>query len=178
MADSTQPSEILPDVLDLGLVLVFCGTAASDVSARAGAYYANPGNAFWRTLWDTGITPRRYRPSEYRALRNLRIGLTDVAKCAAGVDRQLHHSDFQPDQLSQKIARYQPQIIAFTSKAAWRAWNRLPADGSVAYGWQKARLEATRFFVLPSPSGAARRFWSIDPWQQLADEYARRIASL
>ncbi|MCY3780911.1 MAG: mismatch-specific DNA-glycosylase [Chloroflexi bacterium] len=178
MANSTQLNEILPDVLDFGLVLLFCGTAASDVSARAGAYYANPSNAFWRALWETGITPRRYQPSEYRALLNLRIGLTDVAKCAAGVDSQLHHSDFQPDQLSQKIAHYQPQIVAFTSKTAWRAWNRLPADSSIAYGWQQTGLEGTRFFVLPSPSGAARRFWSIDPWQRLADEYARRIASL
>ncbi len=168
-------SEILPDQLDYGLVLVFCGTAASEVSARAGAYYANPSNAFWQALWETGITPRLYCPNEFPALLDLKIGLTDVAKSAAGNDSQLRPSDFQPDQLSQKIAHFQPQIVAFTSKTAWRAWNQLPTAKPVAYGWQDARLGKTRFFVLPSPSGAARCYWNIDLWRELADDYARRI---
>ena len=178
MRHRTQHDEILPDVLDYGLALLFCGTAASEVSACAGAYYANPGNMFWRALEETGITPRRYQPSEFRALLDLKIGLTDVAKSACGADRQLRTSDFQPDQLRQKIARYQPQIVAFTSKTAWRAWNRLPANSSVAYGWQRADLKGTCCYTLPSPSGAARRYWSIDPWRRLADEYVRRMALL
>lgn len=171
MALSTQMTEILPDVLDFGLILVFCGTAASKVSARAGAYYANPGNAFWHTLRATGITPRLFLPSEFRALLDLRIGLTDLAKSAAGVDNQLRQQDFEPIQLRQKISRFQPQIVAFTSKAAWRAWNQLPANSPVSYGWTKARLGTTRFYVLPSPSGAARRFWDVTQWQRLADHY-------
>ena len=38
--------EVLPDVLECGLILVFCGTAASVVSAREGAYYAQPNECF------------------------------------------------------------------------------------------------------------------------------------
>ena len=36
------------------------------------------------------------------------------------------------------------------------------------YGEQEMRLGDTRIFILPSPSGQARRFWNITPWQQLA----------
>ena len=117
--------DVLPDVLQDDLVVVFCGTAASTVSAREGAYYANASNAFWRALHQTGMTPRRYAPREFPRLLELRIGLTDVAKRAAGSDSSLRQSDFRPDCLSEKIRRHRPQIVAFTSKAAWRAWRRL-----------------------------------------------------
>jgi G:T/U-mismatch repair DNA glycosylase len=46
-------TEVLPDLLRPGLRIVFCGTAAGTASARAGAYYAGPGNAFWPTLAGT-----------------------------------------------------------------------------------------------------------------------------
>lgn len=167
--------DVLPDVLRDDLVVVFCGTAASTESARAGAYYANRSNAFWRALHEIGMTPRRYAPSEYQRLLKLRIGLTDVAKSASGSDSSLNRSDFRPYCLSEKIRCYRPQIVAFTSKAAWRAWRRLSAADEVAYGWQRRRLGPTEFVVLPSPSGAARGYWDISYWQELADDYRRRM---
>lgn len=39
-----------PDLLAPHLRLVFCGTAAGNVSAARGAYYAGPGNQFWPIL--------------------------------------------------------------------------------------------------------------------------------
>ena len=167
--------DVLPDVMRDDLVLVFCGTAASTVSAREGAYYANSSNAFWRALFETGMTPRRYAPSEFRRLLNLQIGLTDVAKNAYGSDSSLSLSDFRPERLSEKIRRHRPQIVAFTSKAAWRAWKRLSAGDDVTYGWQSCRLGKIEFVVLPSPSGAARGYWDMSYWQDLADEYRRRV---
>ena len=168
-------TDVLPDVLQRGLVVVFCGTAASAASARAGAYYANNSNAFWRALHETGMTPRRFAPTEFRQLTALRIGLTDVAKGTSGSDSCLRRADFDPDCLSAKIRRHRPQILAFTSKAAWRAWKRLSAADAVDYGWQECRVGATELAVLPSPSGAARRYWDIRYWQDLADEYQRRM---
>ena len=168
-------TDVLPDALRDGLVVVFCGTAASSVSAREGAYYANASNAFWRALHQTGLTPRRYAPSEFPRLLELRIGLTDVAKSVAGSDSSLRQCDYEPDCLSQKIRRFQPQIVAFTSKAAWRAWRRQSAADAVAYGRQRESLGATEFVVLPSPSGAARGYWDISYWQALADDYQRRM---
>ena len=164
-------SEVLPDLLDHGLILVFCGTAASEVSARQGAYYANPSNAFWRTLHAIGLTPRLYEPGEFRDLLELRIGFTDLAKFAVGSDRRLVRADFDIEALREKISLYRPKLLAFTSKTAWRVWSGLGARHAVAYGRQAESWGATQVYVLPSPSGAARAFWEPSPWQELADAY-------
>ncbi len=169
--------EILPDVLDFGLVMVFCGTAASTASSKAAAYYANGTNAFWRTLYETGVTPRKFAPSEFRDLLKLRIGLTDVAKFVAGNDSDLSPGEFHPNALSEKIRLYSPHILAFTSKAAWRAWARWSAADAISYGWQEKRMGTTHFFVLPSPSGAARGYWDVRAWQELAHAYHCRFNS-
>ena len=175
MAGSPCMTEALPDLLDHGLILVFCGTAASEVSARLGAYYANPGNAFWQTLHEVGIAPRRFKPQEFRQLLDLQIGLTDLAKQAVGSDRSLRRQDFDRELLAGKLCRFQPQILAFTSKRAWRAWRDLSSREDLSYGWQRERLGATACFVLPSPSGAARGYWTPQPWRDLAAEYQRRL---
>ncbi|MDE2777057.1 MAG: mismatch-specific DNA-glycosylase [Chloroflexota bacterium] len=168
-------NDVLPDVLDHGLIVVFCGTAASAVSARHGAYYANPTNAFWTTLHATRLTPRRLNPGNFRELLDLRIGLTDLAKTSMGSDRCLQPRDMLRERLGRSIRLYQPQIVAFTSKAAWRGWQGLASAEAVAYGWQAETLGETAFYVLPSPSGAARGYWDTVPWRALADEYRRRL---
>lgn len=171
-------TEILPDVLECGLVLVFCGTAASGISASCGAYYANPGNMFWPALFQAGFTSRLYEPWEYHKLLDLRIGLTDVAKGKAGIDADLKRSDFDRGGLSEKIRRFKPQVLAFTSKAAWRAWKGVASKQTLSLGWQNEHFGVTRIYVLPSPSGAARRYWDLAPWIALAEDYRSRMRSL
>lgn len=156
---------ILPDVLPPGLTLVFCGTAPSRRSAAEHAYYAHPGNHFWRALAETGLTPRLYAPGEYIRLPALGIGLTDLAKHASGNDAELPPDAFDIAALHRRIRRCQPQLIAFTSKNAARA-----ALGRIAsWGEQASAFEGARAFVLPSPSGQARGHWDLAPWQQVAD---------
>ncbi|WP_049621792.1 mismatch-specific DNA-glycosylase [Frateuria defendens] len=158
---------ILPDVLQPGLALVFCGTAAGKRSAAEGAYYAHPGNLFWRALAETGLTPRRFAPAEYPLLPGLGIGLTDVAKRHSGNDDELPRDAFDAPALQAKIARHAPRLLAFTSKNAARA----ALGRAVHYGLQAERLGATQLFVLPSPSGQARGRWDLAPWQRLAALY-------
>lgn len=164
-------NDVLPDLLAHDLILVFCGTAASEVSARAGAYYANPSNAFWRTLHAVGLTPRQMNPADFRDLLDLKIGLTDLAKSVSGADYSLKPRDYQRGRLLDSISTFQPGIVAFTSKTAWRRFRGLPTRAAAAYGWQGESSGDTRFFVLPSPSGAARGYWDLQPWQALADAY-------
>lgn len=155
---------ILPDLLRPGLDLVFCGTAPGAMSAARGAYYANPTNRFWPTLHATGLTPRRFRPDEAPALPALGIGLTDVCKHAFGQDSALRPEDFDAAGLRAKIEAVAPARLAFTSKrAAAAVLGRLPP-----YGLQPETIGITALWVLPSPSGAARRWWSDAPWHALA----------
>lgn len=155
---------ILPDVLRPGLALVFCGTAAGKRSAAERAYYAHPGNLFWRALHQAGLTPRQLAPHEFPSLPDYGIGLTDLAKRHAGNDDELPRDAFDVPALVAKIERYAPRLLAFTSKAAARAALGRPVE----YGWQGEAIGRTRLFVLPSPSGQARGHWSLAPWRALA----------
>ncbi|TAN07116.1 MAG: mismatch-specific DNA-glycosylase [Rhodanobacteraceae bacterium] len=159
---------VLPDVLAPGLRVVFCGTAPGTRSARDGAYYAHPGNYFWRTLFDIRLTPRRLSPLAFRDVLEFGIGLTDVAKHHYGSDADLPRAAFDATGLQRKLARYQPRIVAFTSKNAARA-GLATGSRDLSYGEQDFMIAQSRVFVLPSPSGQARGFWDIAPWRHLAE---------
>jgi len=159
---------ILPDLLQDNLKVVFCGTAASAISAREGAYYANPTNAFWRTLHHIGLTPHQLKPQDFRQLLNYDIGLTDIAKHAKGNDSDLSKTDFDADSLRRKIERFQPGYLAFTSKKGASGFFAIPTR-KISYGLQSQKIGTTRFYVLTSPSGAARGYWDESIWQDLAD---------
>jgi TDG/mug DNA glycosylase family protein len=158
-------AHILPDVLRPGLRLVFCGTAAGKRSAAEGAYYAHPGNMFWRALFEADLTPRQLAPSEFPLLPDYGIGLTDLAKRHAGNDNELPRDAFDVPALIAKIERHAPRILAFTSKHAARA----VLNRAVDYGLQDKTIADTQLFVLPSPSGQARGHWNVAPWQALAE---------
>ena len=155
---------LVPDLLAPDLYLVFCGTAPSTASAQAKAYYAKPGNRFWPTLHAVGITPHRFAPGDYPRLLAHGIGLTDLCKIHSGTDTQLPDGAFDTQAFQQKMAYFQPAMIAFTSKNAAQTYLRHP----VSYGLQPETLGASRLFVLTSPSGLATRFFDIAIWRQLA----------
>lgn len=155
---------ILPDVLEPDLDIVFCGTAAGAASARRGAYYAGPGNAFWPTLHKVGLTPCALRPEDYRRLTRWRMGFTDLAKTISGSDSVLSKVHFDAARLRDLALMYRPRILAFTSKRAAEEFLAHPVD----YGVLPETIGTTRLFVLPSPSGAARRYWNEDHWRALS----------
>ena len=123
---------ILPDVLAPGLRVVFCGTAPGTASARAGAYYAGPGNRFWPTLHEVGLTPFLLRPAEFTRLPEFGIGLTDISKTASGSDLDVGRSGFDPARLASAIAAASPAHLAFNGKNAARS----ALDRSIDYGPQ------------------------------------------
>lgn len=156
--------EILPDVLPPGLRVVFCGTAAGTASARAKAYYAGPGNRFWSTLHATGLTPFELEPKEFERLPEFRIGLTDVCKVRHGSDTEVGTDGFDVGRLEERIAAVEPANLACNGKAAARGL----LERAVEYGLQEERVGGAALWVVPSTSGAARRYWDERPWQELA----------
>ena len=79
------------------------------------------------------------------------VGLTPAAMDAAS--------------LHAKLRRFRPAAIAFTSKHAAALALGVKAP---AYGRQEETLEGAVAFVLASPSGRARSFWTLKPWQEAA----------
>ncbi len=156
---------VLPDVLKPGLKVVFVGMAASKRSAERSAYYAGPGNAFWRILHDAGFTPRQLAPEEYRMLLRHGIGLTNMAPHAIGNDDALTPQDFDPAGVRANITQYAPRALAFVGKrAAKEFFGRTHVD----YGLLPETVSDTAIWVLPSTSGAARRYWDPAHWHTLA----------
>jgi double-stranded uracil-DNA glycosylase len=158
----------LPDQLQPHLRLVFVGTAASQRSADLGHYYAHPGNRFWRTIHAVGLTPRLYQPHEFPALLDLGIGFTDMCKAGAGMDHEALKAGVDVAGFIEKMRRYRPQTIAFTSKKAASLFDGRPT-ARIALGQQPPRDDFPIVFVLASPSGAASGAWSQQSWQELAE---------
>ena len=155
---------ILPDLLSANLKVVFCGTAPSVISAQRQAYYAHPQNKFYRILYEAGFTDQLLTAEEYPKLLNYGIGLTDVNKSEQGNDVDLTRAGFSPEALQEKMMRYQPVWLAFTSKRAAREGMLLKASDPLDYGEQKKPIGQTRLFVLPSTSGAASGSWDAKVW--------------
>lgn len=158
------PTPVLPDVLAPGLRVVFCGYAPGTASARAGAYYAGLGNRFWLTLHEVGLTPLLLRPTEFARLREFGIGLTDISKTASGSDQEVGRRGVDPERLAAAVETTSPANLAFNGKNAGRA----ALGRKVEYGRQPERIGGATTWVLPSTSGAARGFWDIEPWRELA----------
>ncbi|TCR61366.1 mismatch-specific DNA-glycosylase [Bosea sp. BK604] len=158
---------ILPDVVGPGLGIVFCGTQAGRVSALRRAYYAGPGNKFWGVLHAVGLVPRQLRPEDYPELLEHGFGLTDVAKATSGPDAALVRAHFDVEGFLMKMRAAAPAFIAFNGKRAAQAALGLPAP-MLSYGRQAIDVAGCTAFVLPSTSGAASGFWSIEPWHELA----------
>jgi TDG/mug DNA glycosylase family protein len=156
-------ADVLPDLLRPGLRLVFCGTAAGTASAKAKAYYAGPGNAFWETLYATGLTPTLLSPGEFGRLPEFGIGLTDLCKVRHGSDAEVGTVEFDVDGLQARIAAAEPGLLAFNGKNAARG----ALERAVEFGPQPEQIGGAEVWVLPSTSGAARRFWDSEPWQEL-----------
>jgi TDG/mug DNA glycosylase family protein len=106
----------------------------------------------------------------------LGIGFTDMCKVGAGMDHEALNSPIDLPAFREKMLRYRPQTIAFTSKrAASLFYGR--RTKAIALGRQPPQDDFPTVFVLASPSGAATRYWSVQPWRELADSIPRRRIS-
>jgi TDG/mug DNA glycosylase family protein len=161
----SQP--LVPDILQPGLKVVFCGTALGHESYRQKAYYANPGNQFWKVLHRVGLTPAQLAPKEYARMPQFGLGLTDLCKRHFGNDHELPTEAFDRDALEEKIRRFQPDFLAFTSKKGASVYLQR-ATAKIPYGLQPETIGRTRLFVLPSPSARARSWWKEEAWEELA----------
>lgn len=162
---------ILPDLLRPGLELVIVGTAAGSTSAERGEYYAGRGNRFWRTLHEVGLTPIELQPKDWVLLLEYGIGLTDLAKHASGMDRELPVGCFDADQLRSEIEKAAPRVLAFNGKKAAVEFFDVHGHRKLAYGRQRETVGRSAVYICPQTS-AANGHWSRKPWEDLAREVA------
>jgi TDG/mug DNA glycosylase family protein len=142
----------VPDVLEPGVRVVFCGINPGHWSAAAGAAFANPRNDFWRLLHAAGFTPRVLEPHEQSELLRFGVGLTNAARRTTRGSGELRKADFAgaAERLDTLARTLRPHVIAFVGKAAYTG----VYGGRAELGPQERRLDETALFVLPSTSPA------------------------
>lgn len=143
--------QVLPDVVAPRPRVVFCGMAGAESSRERDHFYETPGNSFWESLHQSGLSPRLLRPDEDHLVAGLGLGLTDLVG---------HHDPrwVEVDALVSRLERWRPDWLAFTSKTvaqeAARALGVRPPRTLGAQDWYVADAQV---FVLPGVSGANRR---------------------
>ena len=161
---------VLPDIIADDVRLLLCGYSAGKMSARLGHYYANPGNRFWKTLCEVGLTPRLLSPQEDSKLPEYRIGLTDLMKKSVDKDGATP-SVADRQRLLDIVLKYQPKMLAFTDGRAAECFM------GRKLGWDEvATTEASgtmQIRLVTSTSGGNGHFGRLKyTWENLADAFA------
>lgn len=159
----------VPDLIEPGLRVLFCGINPSLYSAAVRHHFARPGNRFWPTLHAAGFTERLLSPFEERALLAAGYGITNLVSRATATADELTDEELRRGArtLARKVNRLAPRYVAFLGVGSYRtAFGRSGAG----VGLQAQRMGNARIWVLPNPSGLNAHY-------QLAD-LARLFAEL
>lgn len=154
--------ETLPDYLSSGLAVVSIGLNPSLPSVRAGYYFANPRNRFWRALRGSRLVAAEaaIEPgiAAMEVLLHHGIGFTDVVKRPTAGGHELRAADFREwaPLLRRKLLDCAPRIAWFHGKQAYAGYLRYGEGITPAINWgeQPLRLGDSRVFVTPNPSPA------------------------
>ncbi|MBK5049015.1 G/U mismatch-specific DNA glycosylase [Burkholderia sp. R-70006] len=147
----------LPDVLEPGLSLVFCGINPGIRAASTGHHFEGRGNRFWRVMHLAGFTPEQIRPEDDRTLLRYGCGLTTVVPRPTAQAAELSRSEIElaGDAFRRKIERYAPRHIVFLGKMALSA---ISGTRDIHWGPQTKPFGGARAWVVPNPSGLNRAF--------------------
>ena len=149
--------EVLRDILNDEILIVFCGTAVGNTSAKDKCYYKHPSNKFW-SLFEK-ITGRELSPENLEDCKEVLkygIGLTDLNKKDKGLDSDLSEGGYKINSFKEKMLKYSPKLIVFNGKKAAKKFFRTT---SVSYGLQDAKLGMSAIFIAPSTSGSSGKDW-------------------
>ena len=152
----------LPDLLRPGLEVVFVGINPGEASARAGHYYAHPGNAFWRELDASGLIEggaSTLTPRDDRTLISRGVGFTDVVKRVVTASAQVTSAELLAGvpAFRARLAYASPRAVCFTSTRALQAV--LPGARSAhSWGRQAGVVAGAVPWLMPSTSGRAAAY--------------------
>jgi double-stranded uracil-DNA glycosylase len=142
----------VPDLIDIGLDVLFCGINPGLYSGATRHHFARPGNRFWPALHRAGFTPRLFSPWEEELLLTHGVGITNLVARATAAASELTDAELRAGRrrLERKVRRYRPRWVAVVGIGAYRTAFQQPR--AVA-GRQPERLGSTGVWVLPNPSG-------------------------
>jgi TDG/mug DNA glycosylase family protein len=150
-------SGTLPDIVETGLDVLFCGINPGQAAAKAGHHFQGNGNRFWKTLHDAGFTPGQLTAVDDARLPEFGYGLTAVVPRASRSADEVTGPELLQGlrDLEAKVRRWKPRVVAFLGKAAWTVHT---GSTQVTWGRQGLAFGGAEVWVLPNPSGLNRHF--------------------
>jgi TDG/mug DNA glycosylase family protein len=147
----------LPDLLEPGLSIIFCGINQGMRAASTGHHFEGRNNRFWRVLHLAGFTPEQIRPEDDHTVLQYGCGLTTVVPRPTARAAQLSRAEIElaGDAFRQKIDHFAPRHLAFLGKMAFSAISGAP---NIEWGPQTKPFGGAHAWVLPNPSGLNRAF--------------------
>ena len=149
-------SELVPDLLQSGLKIVFVGFNPSLRSAEVGHHYASPNNRFWTILYRAGLTASKYLPEEDHLLLELGYGFTNIVERPTRAATDITRDEYRlgRQELRRKIQTYRPRLVCFVGKGVYQEYS---GKRQIDWGLQADCLvEGVKDFVAPSSSGLVR----------------------
>ena len=151
----------MPDVIAVGLAVLFVGINPGLYTAAIGHHFGRPGNRFWPALHAGGFTPRLFSPYEERELLPLGYGITNVVARATATADELTQAELLEGsrRLKAKAQRYRPRLLAFLGIGAYRVAFARPR---ATLGEQPEPIGSSRVWILPNPSGLNAHYQAAD----------------
>ncbi len=165
-AFATDDPNAIDDILPTdssGLKMLIVGINPGLWTAAVNAPFARPGNRFWASLHQAGLTDhqvdasRGLEPADEQQLLNRGIGLTNLIGRATVRADELSRQELHEGaaHLIERLADIRPRAVAIAGITAFRTGYRLPKaplgrqDTSLIDGWP-ADVD---LHVVPQPSG-------------------------
>ena len=155
----------LPDLVDEQTTVLLVGLNPSIPSVKAGFYFANPVNRFWKALNDCGYFNETLEPSLNSCLRmqqQYRIGFTDLVKRPTAGSKDLKADDYRTGsaRLQGMILKLKPSIVWFHGKVSCQKYLQYTQHQApkIDWGLQAWRLFDSRVYISPNPSPANAAF--------------------
>lgn len=166
-AQQMSPEDLLPYPVDednAGLLrMLIVGTNPSPWAAAANGPFGRPGNRFWASLHEAGVTTNLVNASagisraDERMLAERGVGLTNIIGRPTARADQLSLEELRAgrEALVERMRRLQPRVAAFTGITAFR---RAFTEPKATLGLQPTdKLDGwpveTLLWVVPDPSG-------------------------
>ena len=136
--------------------LLFVGFNPSIRSSETGHHFANPNNRFWTILEQSGITPRKYAPTEDYTLVELGFGLTNIVQRPTKTAQEITKEEYKAgrEELITKIKHIRPKVVCFVGKGVYQQYS---GKREVPWGVQQVTVVPdAKEFVATSSSGLVR----------------------
>ncbi|WP_092017486.1 mismatch-specific DNA-glycosylase [Brevibacterium siliguriense] len=174
-AFATDDPNAIDDILPTdssGLKMLIVGINPGLWTAAVNAPFARPGNRFWPSLHQAGLTDhqvdasRGLEPADEQQLLSRGIGLTNLIGRATARADELSPQELREGaaHLVERLAEIRPRAVAIAGITAFRAGYRLPKaqlgrqDTTLLEGWPAD----VALHVVPQPSGLNAHYQTPD----------------